>query len=379
MEYILSHHSFPQTQFEHPLRRRPDFEGLFYKVISDTLPRRSNWYNLFMKERIPLPTESVPKNEHTMDFEGSDMELSEKQIEEFSNAVIEAVSGISQESTGEIDSENFQDRITESILENVRGLTEHLALEFGSVDVESIEEKVQLLHRKIEAESDPDALAHLQIQLIQQHVALICQVQNGGDKGITPSIAKEVHGIDCTMSSWALKEKLQSVRELSFNFGYPSGHAVGVVNLADDRTLYVDAQNGLLEEVQLEEVEDENNLDTAYPIYQIMESAQSSGGIPHEEITGIRKEGSGYIPRYLGIREDGILHTIGNLHMLTNEESPIYDTETARQFRESLGQNSQNFDLFVDKVTGGKVIQETKFEKLSQEHHKEWEHNKAER
>lgn len=70
------------------------------------------------------------------------------------------------------------------------------------------------------------------------------------------------------------------------------------------------------------------------------------------------------MPKYLGVRKDGVLHTLGNMHMLVNPESPVYGTETARRFREQLKNDPvewKKFESLVNQVDGGRVIQETHF------------------
>ena len=160
------------------------------------------------------------------------------------------------------------------------------------------------------------------------------------------------------MSAWSLKEKLSTTNQadLTFDFGYPADHAVGVVTIADGRRLYVDAQNGYIAQVELETVEDPDQPKTAYPISKIAQSTRLTS--PR------RPDGSDFLPTYLGVRKDGALHTLGNMHMLINRESPVFDTQVAERFRASLEQKMENwkkFEQLVNIVADGAVIQETKF------------------
>ena len=93
-----------------------------------------------------------------------------------------------------------------------------------------------------------------------------------------------MQGIDCSLSAWALKEKLQSATgpNLSFEFGYPPGHAVGIITVADGKRLYVDAQNGFVEEVELQQVSDPKDPNMAYPIFEVISSKRMSGNLPDE-------------------------------------------------------------------------------------------------
>lgn len=318
----------------------------------------------------------------------------------------------------EITAENLMKNIEDSILEGVRKLPELFADKLNTVDAVGLNDRANNLLSKIKQEQDPKKQAELQTQLIYQYIGIISSVQNGGDKGFIPSVAKEVDGLDCSLSAWALKEKLQSaeVPNMYFEFGYLLNHAVAVIKVADDRSLYVDAQNGFVQEVELEEVKDKDNQDTAYPIFEITKSNRIKGylpGYPDDiETTRARPEGSDYVPQYLGVREDGLLHTLGNMHMLINPNSPTFYTESAKRFRAGIGMLEPDPDLYeagrnrylleeevewegklkgkaeeynknwekyweifkplIDKVAGGKTIYETKFKDLQEKHHNEY-------
>ncbi len=352
-------------------------------------------------------------------------ELSPVEIGQLSGVAIEAISGAKSEK--KVTVENFKQEIEQSILNGVRGLPEALAEKLKTVDASLLNQKAEELLSQITKEQNPQRLAELQTELIYQYIGVISRVQNGGDKGFIPSVAKEVEGLDCSLSAWALKEKLQSagVQKISFEFGYPPGHAVGVVKVADGRQLYVDAQNGFVEEVQLEQVNDPNNPDTAYPIFEVKASKRITGHLPNEgEVTRTRSEGSDYVPKYLGVREDGLLHSLGNMHMLANPTSPTFYTESARRFREGIGMpeleptlyeagkkamekwrtdSAQDnklqkylgeemgtdlnkamlytekwksyytkFEGLVEKVAGGKTIYDTEFGELEERHHADY-------
>ncbi len=310
-------------------------------------------------------------------------ELTPEEFRRFSKTTIETIVG--GEFSGELEGNETEIKaaIEQAILDSIKGLPEELAKKLGTVDPAPLKERAGQLLSEIQQESDPQKRAGLQKELIFQHIALISRVQNGGDKGFIPSVAREVDGLDCSLSAWALKEKLASagVPDLQYEFGYPSGHAVGIVSIADGRKLYVDAQNGFVSEIEVQQVQDEANPDTAYPIYEVTKSSRLSGNIPGEgEVALARPDGSDYLPKYLGIQESGLLHSIGNLHMLVSKESPTYNTETAARFRDALNNDPaewEHFQQFVEKIAGGKVIQETEFEKQSQQHRNEYEIQKV--
>jgi hypothetical protein len=326
---------------------------------------------------------------------------------------------------GEVTAENYLAHLEQTILDNVNGLPEELAEQLG-LNTEPFNQRVAELQEAISSEDDPDKLAELQHELIYQHIALTSSVQNGGDKGFTPAVAREVQGMDCSLSAWSLKERLgDSAKLQGFEFGYPPGHAVGIVTDSRGDKLYVDAQNGFVSRVELEQVYDENVPNTTYPIYEIKSEEPIKGHLPDgSEVHMTREGGVAYVPKYLGIKEDGVHHTIGNMHMLYNATSPTYGTEEAYRFREYLGiptvddymqhrvhkgvkrweesgasddefnryvnesvgdriedakrhkaeleQTTEGFRQFVDEVGGGRVIHETKFAALQEDHHKQW-------
>jgi hypothetical protein len=339
---------------------------------------------------------------------------------------IESIGG--QKSEEEINFENLEAKIEESILEGVQGLPEALGEKLKTVDSAALNERAMELLSQLSQEQNPQKLAKLQTELIYQYIGIISRVQNGGDKGFIPSVAKEVEGMDCSFSAWALKEKLQSagVQNMQFEFGYLPGHSVGVIKVADSRRLYVDAQNGFVQEIELEQVTDPNNPDTAYPIFEVKTSKRIAGHLPNEgEVTRTCSEGSDYVPKYLGVREDGLLHSLGNMHMLANPGSPTFYTESARRFREGIGMPEpepalyeagkktverwqaagvidadwdkyfreemgeklpqaveyhqqwskywEKFNQLVDKIARGKTIHDTKFGELEEQHHAKYQ------
>lgn len=271
-------------------------------------------------------------------------------------AAFEAI-GVSIESQ-ETDREAFIEQFDRSMLEAVKGIPDELAQRLETIDAGKVNTRVAELQSQLEGEADPRVRAELQIQLIDQIVTLISHVQGSGEKAFTPSLARELGEMDCTLSTWSLKEKLSAAKQddLSFEFGYPADHAVGIVTVADGRRLYVDAQNDYIAEVELETVEDPNQPQTAYPISKITRSTR---------LTQPRRPGgSDYLPMYLGVRKDGALHTLGNMHMLINRESPVFNTRVAEKFRTGLDQKIENWkklEELVGNIAGGAVIQETKF------------------
>lgn len=297
--------------------------------------------------------EHIPTHERAGDT--SPEKLSRKEIADFTTAAVEA---IGSNASPEISPENFRDVLEQSMMQKVNGLPEKLAEEAKTADIATYKEEVRKTLESLEKETDAASIAELQVQLISLHVSLISKVQNGGEKGFIPGLAEEVSGLDCSLSAWSLKEKLSEANtgNMQFAFGYPPNHAVGVITDALGRTLYVDAQNALIAEVQLQEVSDPDHPQTAYPIYEITHQTML--------YADVQEGGSNFIPKHLGIRPDGILHTLGNFHMLVNKESPTYDTETGKAFRTSLHESPEEwrrFQKFVDTIAGGDVIQETRF------------------
>jgi hypothetical protein len=308
-------------------------------------------------------------------------ELSGMEIIKLSENALEAITGKSSSVEG-LTERNFEEKIEQAILESVKGVPEALAERHG-VDAEALDRRAVELLKDMGSETDPSELARLQTELIYQYITMISRVQNQADRAFTPALAKETEGMDCSLSAWSLKQKLEAaeVPNLKFEFAYPSDHATGFITDAIGRQLYVDAQNGFIAEVQTQEVRDPKNPDTAYPIYEVTASKIIKGHIPGEgEVAVTRPGGEGYVPKYMGIRQDGALHTVGNLHMLVSPDSPIHDTDVAKRFRKAFHDDPaelDRFQLLVDKIAGGKVIQETGFELLSKQHHADFKRNQA--
>lgn len=263
-------------------------------------------------------------------------ETTKEETAAYANAASRGIS----ETPMECDSEKFKSQLEQSMLEGVHGLPERLGVRMGTMDPAPYLERATELRAQMEKVSDKEALAKLQQELIFQYLAIISRVQNGGDRGITPAIAEEVGGIDCSLSAWCLKEKLQGVPNLNCGFGSPTGHAVCIVTLANGQTLYVDAQNGFAINVQMKQVRDDKVSKTAYPIYEVDEDKNQriTATLPREgEVNMTRTDGCDYMPKYFGVREDGLHMTIGNYHMLLHPTSPIFTTEAAKRFRQQLG------------------------------------------
>lgn len=308
-------------------------------------------------------------------------ELSGAEVVQFSKNAIEAIAGGAVTVEG-LTEGNFEEKIGQAIMESVKGVPEALAARHG-VDAEALNRRAEELLAQMDPEMEPSELARLQTELIYQYITLTSRVQNQADRGFTPALAKETEGMDCTLSAWSLKQKLEAaeVPNLKFEFAYPSDHATGFVTDALGRQLYVDAQNGFIAEVRTQEITDPENQDTAYPIFEVTSSDIIKGHIPGEgEVAVTRPGGSGYVPKYMGIRKDGALHTVGNLHMLSNPESPIYETMVAKKFRQTSHDDPQlpaKLEMFSGKIARGKVIQETEFYALSKQHRADYDTVKA--
>jgi hypothetical protein len=369
---------------------------------------------------------------NTVHAVGEKHETTKEEIATYATAANSAVSS----TPTECDADTCKQQLEESVLQGVHDLPERLAARSGTVNPTPYLERASELRAEIEKTTDADELAKLQQELIFQYCAIISRVQNGGDRGITPAVAEEVGGIDCSLSAWCLKEKLQGVPNLTYRFGSPTGHAVGIVTLANGETLYVDAQNGFAVNVQMKQVSDEKVSKTAYPIYEVDESRSKrvTGNLPGEgEVSMTRSDGCDYVPKHFGVREDGLHMTIGNFHMLLHPSSPIFTTEVAKRFRQQLGipvptadveaafndaspaaykrfqsegksdDDLENFlrealherhaiceqeaetyarrchekweefnDRFVSQITDGATIYDTKYGQLAQEHHDAW-------
>jgi hypothetical protein len=262
----------------------------------------------------------------------------------------------------ELESADIHVVFEQAMFAGLHGLPEELAERLGTVDIQTLKARAETLITEMANEENATEKSQKQIELIYQYIILISQVQGSASKGITPALAREVGEMECSLGSWSLKEKLHSagINDYEFEFGYPSDHAVGIITVADGRKLYVDAQNGYIAEIELDETEHAEKGNTAYPIFEITDAKSLSHQLPDgSECVVARQNGRAQVPRYLGIRKDGTLHTVGNMHMMTNPESPIYSTQTAQSFRKKVPNAEKGpFSKFASGIEGGLVIQE---------------------
>jgi len=274
--------------------------------------------------------------------------LSQEDTLHFAQITSEALG--EKQKSGTFDKQDYQSQLEAIMLQQVHNLPELLAKRLGTSNPEPFNRRAKELHTQIQEatsrSADANDVAYLQVELIFQHLALISRVQNGGDSGFLPSVAKEVDGIDCSLSAWCLQEKLQGVPMLTFKSGYARGHAIAILTLANSKKVYVDAQNGFVTEIAMEEAKDEGQPKTAYPIYKITPTARLSGHLEGEgEITMAREDGCDYLPPYVGVHASNLLHSVGNMHMLWRASPEaigdpafwnVYRTKTAEAFRKNM-------------------------------------------
>jgi hypothetical protein len=242
----------------------------------------------------------------------------------------------SEEQIADISLENLK----EEMFRGVHGLPERLAGILGTVDPGPYLKRADELREALAHEDRPEEEAKLQQQLIFQYMSIISRVQNGGDRAITPALAEETKGLDCSLSGWCLQEKLRDVPNLECKIGNPVGHVVNIITLANGQTLYADAQNGFMSSIEWKEVKDPACPDTASPIYEVDESKtrRIACELPDGSTTlMVRPDGCDYTPKHFDVSEDGLRPTIGNFHMLLSPTSPIFGTEAAERFRAKLG------------------------------------------
>jgi len=304
--------------------------------------------------------------------ETSGAELLQEEYRKCTRIVLEAITDESFPGDPGGNEEELRTKIEQAILDQVHGLPEELAVKLGTVDPVSLNARAKEIQEQIKTETEPKKRADLQIEFIFQNITLISRVQNGGYFGFTPALAREKSGLDCSLSAWALKEKLLGLPDIKYEFGFPDGHTVGIITIADGRRLYVDAQNGFVAEIEIEEVHDEEHPNTAYPIYKISRYARMSGNIPNEGNVRLTNSGGDEsIPNYLGIGKSGLPATIYNMHVFTADQNEdVYHTEIAKKFRATLNGDPgqlEKFQKFSQKIANGFIFEETKFSKLSWE------------
>jgi len=326
----------------------------------------------------PDPIEEVESSvERATNFENQDngVELTDKERKYYWDLCLDIVS---ENEWSDLIEGDFKKTFEQKMLKWVKNLPEEISENLWVDGVDKINECASEIVMKIKEESNLEKIADLQIQLIFQYIALTSRVQNWWMHWVLPWICREINWLDCSISTWCLKEKLEAsgIDNIDFSFWCPSWHVVWVIKLADERQLYVDAQNWFINEVELNQVYDEDHLDTAYPIYEIVNSKLLSGNIPTIWSTSMaRKEGSNYLPQYLWIDKSWVSLTIWNFHMMAlepDEDMKTYSTNIASKFRHKLHNDItqwKKFEEFVSQETWWKVIQETKFEQLSYDHH----------
>jgi len=262
--------------------------------------------------------------------------LTDEEIDYFSRSADKAISG--QCEVAGINAKNDREVLEGTMLASVHGLPEKLAHTLGTVDPAPFLERAEALRGQIGRETEPKKIAELQTDIIYQYIAIISKVQNGGGEGFTPALAREVNGMDCSLSAWSLKEKLQGIPHLQFKFGYPPGHAIGVVTLADGRKLYVDAQNGFAREVSFLKPIGTKETGAAYEIVEVQQGEKVLGELPNgEKVSITRADGCEYVPNYMGMSESGVLLTTGNMFMFAFPTSQAYFSNTGRTFRKNIG------------------------------------------
>jgi len=273
---------------------------------------------------------------------------------------------------------DFKTAFEKEMLKWVKWLPEKISSKLWVNGIDEINNYANNIKDKIQLETNKEKVADLQIQLIFQYIALTSRIQNWWMHWVLPSISQEINWLDCSISTWCLKQKLEQdmVWDISFSFGYPSWHAVWVIELADGRLIYADAQNWLISEIEIKQVYDEKNRETCYPIYEILKHNTLSWDIPTLWKTSlIREWWNDYIPKYLWITQNWIYWTLWNFHMMAlkdNKDKKTYSTNTANQFRNFLNNDPDNWKKFEDFVSveiWWKVIQETIFEELSYKHY----------
>lgn len=143
----------------------------------------------------------------------------------------------------------------------------------------------------------PEAGADEQLAVLTALTQRIHAVQNGENAGITPRISKDLNGMDCSMSTWIMKHELEKTN-IKFAWGMPVGHAVGIIQLADNKLYYADGQNGFVEEIDTD-------------IRQLPQGGHVVEIKNYQEIEGRRPP---FFPRYVFVfKNGGVASTINNL------------------------------------------------------------------
>ncbi len=155
-----------------------------------------------------------------------------------------------------------------------------------------------------------------QLSYVQQVTARVHAVQNGNNACITPRLSRELNGMDCSMSTWAMRHELTQPSAqragITFAWGAPTGHSVGIVTLSDGETFYADGQGGFVEKIDV-------------GVRQISDESKVFDIQNWEEI---QSRHSAFFPRYVFSGQTiGVAATIGNVDSMLYKQylGPITD------------------------------------------------------
>lgn len=166
---------------------------------------------------------------------------------------------------------------------------------------------------------EPNATAEQELAYIRAVVNNIFLVQGKNNAGITPYLSRQVGGMDCSMCTWVLQHELTKAN-IQCEWVAPIGHAAGLITLKNGETFYADGQNGFVEKVEVQVVEQTYKL----RVLKVINSRN------------IQESRGEFFPEYLFIHEHG-----GVLVMLSNMNSMLYSQytdELTEEIKEQLGE-----------------------------------------
>lgn len=153
---------------------------------------------------------------------------------------------------------------------------------------------------ELRAESAPAE----QLDFLRQLTARINAVQNGNNAGITPRLSRELCGMDCSMSTWAMRHELAKT-DLKFEWGAPTGHSIGMITLSNGETYYADGQGGFVEKVEVES----RPIADDVKVFEIKNWQEVQSRHPN------------FFPRYVFSSPNmGVVLTLGNLNSMLYEQ-----------------------------------------------------------
>lgn len=253
-------------------------------------------------------------------------------------------------------SSDLKDLVGNMLIKAVEELPELIGEKLG-LDFHVFGEKATNIIDSLRLEDEIGIRSDKQVELIFTYLAMITRVQGKTDDAFTPELAKERAEINSTLGCWSLKQKLESsgVEDVSFDFGYTPNQEVGVVRIANGKTLYVDTRTGFVAEITLQEKKKEESDASVASLYDVLSLSPILN--PDES----PKPGIEKVPTQMRIEHNGTLQWLGKLALLSDTESSMYTSDTATQFRDAIENDAKKANAIRTIITAAQTHTQKNF------------------